>query len=212
MRRRPIKSNAFFYPSQDGDASSLSPVDQANKSIKENEEADNAIINLTQGKYTKKNVETFVTKNNNVNKYYMNTNQTGYGRTLNVPKELPAGIIPGPSYNGAISVGEKCVGPHCAIPVNPTTSYMVKKNLKSAGPPPFATHHFPSTYRLGNNTEIPQGMSKYENKNSLNSGPFNIDVFEETKSNLEYIVNPATNRKVALESIEGRQVLEKFYN
>lgn len=212
MGKTVIKKQAFFYPTQSADTTSLSPTDQANADIKKGEEADNAIINLTQGKYTKQNVETFVSGENNLNKYYMSKiNQTGYGRTLNVPKELPAGVIPGPSYNGAVTIGEKCKGPHCAIPVNPTTSYMVKKNLTSARPPPSANHHFPSTYRLGNNTELPQGMNKYENKNSLNSGPFNIDVFEEPQG-IQYIVNPKTNRKVQVDSFEGRQVLEDFYN
>ena len=206
--KKEIKKNAFFYPSQSGKTSSASPTDQASADIENADKKNRAIIDFTQGKVSE--LETFSNKNN-LNTYYnmSNINQTGYGRTLNIPKELPAGVIPGPSYNGAVTIGEKCVGPHCSIPVNPTTSYMIKKNLQSAGP--HHVQHYPSTYRLGNNTELPQGMSKYTNKNSLNNGPFNIDVID-APSNIEYIINPATNRKVQVDSFEGRYIIEKFYS
>jgi len=205
---RTIKKTAFFYPRQAGETTALSPTDQASADIEKADKKDNAIINLTQGKVSE--LETFSSKNN-LNTYYnmSNINQTGYGRTLNIPKELPAGVIPGPSYNGAVTIGEKCVGPHCSIPVNPTTSYMIKHNLASAGP--HHVQHYPSTYRLGNNTELPQGMSKYSNSNSLNNGPFNIDVMD-APSNVEYIINPATNRKVQVDSSEGKMIIEKFYS
>ena len=49
------------------------------------------------------------------------------------------------------------------------------------------------------------------NKNSLNNGPFNIDVID-APSNIEYIINPATNRKVQVDSFEGRYIIEKFYS
>ena len=61
----------------------------------------------------------------------MSNNINGYGRTLNVPKVLPAGVVPGPSYNGAVTIGEPCEGPHCAIPVKPTTNNYISQNLKN---------------------------------------------------------------------------------
>tara|TARA_Y100000991_G_C21946479_1_gene337679 strand:- start:475 stop:897 length:423 start_codon:yes stop_codon:yes gene_type:complete len=137
-------------------------------------------------------------------------NENTYGRTLNVPKELPAGILPGPSYNGGVTIGEKCSGAHCSIPVTPTSGYMVYNNLRSANPPKEALYHYPSTYRLGNNSDINPNIAKYTGTR-LNPGPFNIEV-RETAETFKYITNPATGIKVNTKSREGRHILEKYIN
>ena len=49
-----IKKNAFFYPSQPENTSSASPSDQANSAINKQDKQNNALINLTEGKITKK--------------------------------------------------------------------------------------------------------------------------------------------------------------
>ena len=64
--------------------------------------------------------------------------QAGGGRTLNIPKYLPAGEIPGPSYNNAVSIGAECNGPHCSSPISPTSLKFYPQN--------------PSMVRLGNSS------------------------------------------------------------
>ena len=119
------------------------------------------------------------------------------GRTINVPKVLPAGIIPNPSYNGAVTIGEKCEGPHCSIP--------------TALPPPGAEFHYPSTFRLGNSSDENPRIGLYQNPGSLNSGPYNISVPKD-KNEYQYIVNPETGFKVKSSSLAGKQILENYKN
>tara|TARA_Y100000385_G_scaffold291025_1_gene366767 strand:- start:45 stop:2879 length:2835 start_codon:yes stop_codon:yes gene_type:complete len=74
---------------------------------------------------------------------------------------------------GGVLISEPCSGPHCAIPVEPTTSNMINNNLKSANPPLDAFTQYPGTNRLGNNTDSMPGISDYVGT-PLNHGPFNI--------------------------------------
>lgn len=91
------------------------------------------------------------------------------GRTLNIPKNPIPGKVPGPTYNGAITIGRKCTGDHCSVPVSREVFNEV--SLRSNREIPF---HSPSLYRPGNNTvNVP--LKKYTNT-GLNKGPFNIDV------------------------------------
>ena len=177
------QNSAFYYPEKNDDDSSLSPAEQANTEINKNNLKNNAIIDLTQGKI--KNItnynylEEFISvKKKNVDSYYMN--QDSNGRTLNVPKVLPPGVVPNASYNGGVTIGEECDGPHCSIPVVPTSQYYIAQNLKSANPPPNATTHFPSTHRLGNNSDVNPYISNYQGT-KLNYGPFNISVVKFSK-------------------------------
>jgi hypothetical protein len=95
-------------------------------------------------------------------------NQRGGGRTIDIP--LPDGTIPGPSYNSAVTIGEACNGPHCAIPVTPSTDAMMA-NLGSAVPG--ANINYPGTDRMGNNAFSMPGISPYTGT-ELNSGPFQM--------------------------------------
>ena len=125
---------AFYYPSKSPKSSGDSPADKVNKAINNSEKKNNAIINLTEGKISKIDKIKFMEQFRNREKYlslYYNMSNKSNGRTLNIPKVLPPGMIPNSSYNGGISIGEKCVGPHCAIPVNPTSGYMINQNLRS---------------------------------------------------------------------------------
>lgn len=182
----------FFNPSQPIDTSSDSPTDMVNKKLKENDYENNSLLDLTQGRY--KTYEDFKNKSD-VPLY--KSSENGYGRTLNVPKQLPAGVVPGPSFNGAVTIGKKCKGNHCSIPVLPTSYNMINRNAQNTEIGN-SLNYYPSTYRLGNNSDIIPGITKYTN-NGLNSGPFNIDVHNSDNS-LEYIVNPKTNRKVKVEN------------
>lgn len=201
-------NSAFYYPKKKSNESSESPDDLVNSEINKQESKNNAIIDLTQGKTNVLSfLETFLSKKN-INTYYMNTHSNG--RTLNVPKELPAGILPTSSYNGGITVGEKCIGPHCSISVPPTTGYLVGSNLKSANPPPGALQQYPSTFRLGNNSDVNPRIKKYQGT-QLNSGPFNIEV-QGTNEEYKYIMNPETGVKVKYNSKEGQKILENYKN
>ena len=99
--------------------------------------------------------------------------QRGSGRTINVPKTSPPNTVPGPSFNGAVTIGEACNGPWCSVPVTPTTTNMTNQNLLSANPPPGANVQYPGTDRLGNNWFAMPGVSEYVGT-QLNPGPFNI--------------------------------------
>lgn len=79
---------------------------------------------------------------------------------------------------GGVLISEPCSGPHCAIPVEPTTSNMINNNLKSANPPLDAFTQYPGTNRLGNNTDSMPGISDYVGT-TLNHGPFNIKCTEQ---------------------------------
>lgn len=179
-----VKKTAFFYPSQPANASSKSPADQANENILKNNAKNNAIINLTEGKmnYNPSIFETFTNKKN-IASYYMNRNNpmnnnnpNREGRTLNVPKIAVPGKVPGPSYNGAVTIGEPCVGGHCPVPAEPTVGYMTYQNLRSANPPPGALTQYASTYRPGNNSDTVPGLGVFRSRSKTNPGPYRIHV------------------------------------
>lgn len=133
--------------------------------------------------------------------------QRGSGRTLNIPKVLEPGVIPGPTHNGGVTVGEACVGAHCSIPVTPTVANYVNKNLMSASPAPKGNVMYPGTNRLGNNSQNMPGISDYVGT-ALNHGPFKIqcaggDVF--TK-----ITNPETGRKISIYGKKGQTILSRY--
>lgn len=133
--------------------------------------------------------------------------QKGSGRTLNVPKVLEPGIIPGPTHNGAVTVGEACVGAHCSIPVTPTVANYVNKNLMSASPPPQGNVMYPGTNRLGNNSQNMPGISDYVGT-ALNHGPFNIQCAGGEA--FTKITNPETGRKVSIYGKIGQTVLSRY--
>ena len=91
------------------------------------------------------------------------------GRTLNIPRNPIAGKVPGPTYNNGITIGRKCAGEHCGVPVSRSIFNEVSTSNNRKIP-----FHSPSLYRPGNNTvNIP--LKKYKNS-GLNKGPFNIDI------------------------------------
>jgi len=70
-----IKKTAFFYPTQDENASAASPTDQANDTIIKKERQNNALINMTEGNLQKK--EGFAT-NNQVDSIHYHQETTEY--------------------------------------------------------------------------------------------------------------------------------------
>jgi len=81
---------------------------------------------------------------------------------------------PAPMYNGGLYTGAPAKGPWAPIPVTPTSTNMIMKNLKSANPPPGAMSQYVGTNRLGNNYTAMPGVNWYSNKGSVNKGPFAI--------------------------------------
>lgn len=209
-----LSKTAFFYPSQSNKSTGESPGEKVNSQINDSEKKNNAIINLTQGKISNmKNVkylERFKNREKNLTTYYNMSNKSN-GRTLNVPKVLPAGMVPNASFNGAVTIGEKCEGPHCSIPVIPTTGYYTNQNLRSANPPQGALQMYASTFRLGNNSDVNPGITKFVNGTSQNPGPFNIEV-PVSGDEFKYIINPVSGNKVNVNSLEGQQILESYRN
>ena len=91
------------------------------------------------------------------------------GRTLNIPRNPVAGKVPGATYNGGVTIGRKCRGKHCSVPVSRTIFNEVSMIANREIP-----FHSPSLYRPGNNTvNVP--LKKYTNT-GMNKGPFNIDI------------------------------------
>ena len=92
---------------------------------------------------------------------------------------------PPPSYNAGLygaSIGQDPLtangpqfnGPWGNVPVTPTTTNMINKNLVSAEPPPGATQQYVGTNRQGNNFTAMPGINWYNTTNQSNPGPFNL--------------------------------------
>ena len=85
------------------------------------------------------------------------------GKKINIPVDVNSKIplelrwndeltaAPEPMPNGGIFGGAQAVGPYASIPVTPTTTNLINKNLRSANPPPGAIQQAVGTIRLGNN-------------------------------------------------------------
>ena len=106
----------------------------------------------------------------------MSNNNNIYGRTLTkLFNFTSSNKIPPATPNGAVTVGKKCVGGHCAIPVTPTTSNYIHNNLPSekqsnilknvhkVNSVPGAKYSYPGTNRLGNNYMEMPGITFYKN-------------------------------------------------
>ena len=85
---------------------------------------------------------------------------------------------PEPVPNGGIFGGPQAVGPYASIPVTPTTTNLINKNLRSANPPPGATEQYPGTNRDGNNYVPMPGVYWYNDTHPINKGPYSMKVVE----------------------------------
>jgi hypothetical protein len=98
------------------------------------------------------------------------------GRTLNTPPvPLPAGQMPGPSYNAGLYTGPMCSGPQCNGPVRPTQNnyFYVSTSHLTPGQQKLLPYQTPYSNRLGNSTDIDlPALIKYIPNNS--TGPYNI--------------------------------------
>jgi hypothetical protein len=81
---------------------------------------------------------------------------------------------PLPQYQGGIYTGPQAYGPWGVIPVTPTTSNIIHKNLVSSSPPPGANVQYQGTNHLGNNFSSMPGVSWYNNTTEMNPGQFRI--------------------------------------
>ena len=137
---------------------------------------------------------------------------SGGGRTLNVPKHLPQNVVPGPSYNGAVTTGIPCQGGHCSIPVTPQVDYLINKNLSNGTlppPPPLAKYNYPGTHRLGNNYFKMPGIGNYVGTEQ-NPGPFEMNVIQGGGSLYQYITHPRTKKMYNINSHKGKHILQKY--
>lgn len=88
---------------------------------------------------------------------------------------------PDPAPNGGLFSGPQAVGPHASIPVIPTATNMINKNLLSANPPPGASEQYPGTNRLGNNYIPMPGVYWFNDTHPINTGPYAIKVTQSKK-------------------------------
>ena len=182
-------SKAYMNPSIDSDSHG-SPMDQAIRQHDTQQKTNNNALYLSSGK---------------------NPKATGGGRTLNIPKTLPVNQVPGPSYNGAVTIGEACIGAHCSIPVTPQVSNMINNNLRSANPPPGAIINYPGTVRLGNNSFNMPGVQDYVGTET-NPGPFEIQCGAGSTNAFKYITHPVSRKTHLVTSVQGRKIINKYIN
>jgi len=131
--------------------------------------------------------------NNNlsaVNNDSMLINNTSKNIPVDVESEIPLHLrwnninteAPPPPVNGGLFSGEQEVGPHASIPVVPTATYMISKNLLSANPPPGATEQYVGTNRSTNNYVPMPGVYWYNDTHPINKGPYSMKVVEKKKN------------------------------
>ena len=186
---------AFMDPTIDADAHG-SPMDQSIRQLEAQQASDNQLLDLSSGRAPE-------------------DGQIAGGRTLNIPKTTPHHKLPGPSYNGAVTIGEPCQGGHCSLPVTPSDSNLIHNNLRSANPPPGATVNYPGTNRLGNNSLKMPGIDNYTGTES-NPGPFNIKCAsfqcggDRDSNPFQYIIHPLTRKRYDVTSRKGIHLLNKY--
>lgn len=78
--------------------------------------------------------------------------------------------------NGGLYSGPQAVGPHASIQVAPTATNYIFNNLRSANPPPGATHQFVGTNRLGNNYVPMPNVYWLNNKEKGQDNKYSIKV------------------------------------
>jgi len=83
----------------------------------------------------------------------------------------PQEAAPPPAYNAGLYTGAPFAGPWGNVPVTPTTSHHINKNLASAEPPPGATFQYPGTNHSGNNFSTMPGVNWFQNGTN---GPYRI--------------------------------------
>jgi hypothetical protein len=185
-----MSQQAYMNPSIEADSHG-SPMEQAINQYNEQQNNENNALYLSSGM----------------------SHQSGGGRTLNIPKYLPTNKIPGPSYNGAVTIGEVCQGVHCSIPVTPTSENLIHNNLQSANPPPGATLNYPGTNRFGNNQINMPGVHTYSGTEN-NPGPFNIHCSNMqhggSVSLFKYITHPETKKVYHIRSKKGKSIIKKY--
>ena len=87
----------------------------------------------------------------------------------------PNSKAPPPQHNAGLYTGPAFNGPWGNIPVTPTTTNMINKNLLSANPPPGAIYQYPGNIRPGNNWQSMIGVNKFISDNKINWGPYMIN-------------------------------------
>ena len=75
---------------------------------------------------------------------------------------------PQPSLNGGLYTGQPFApgAPWANVPVTPEGTYMTHVNLRSAHPPPGASHQYAGSIRPGNNLQEMPGVSMLSDKHA----------------------------------------------
>ena len=95
--------------------------------------------------------------------------ESSVGTPVDVPSKVPPGsqwnspyeMAPPPPHNGGLYTGPPASGPWTSIPVTPTTSEYINRNLRSASGTPDSLTQYPNTNRLGNNFSTMPGVSNF---------------------------------------------------
>ena len=126
----------------------------------------------------------------NLNDAYNPIVKSNNDKKLNIPVDVNSKVplelrwndeitaAPESPPNGGLFGGPQAVGPYASIPVVPTATNMINKNLRSANPPPGATQQYPGTNRYGNNYIPMPGVYWYNDTHPINKGPYAMKVVQ----------------------------------
>ena len=190
---------AFYYPLEESSISSAPPSHKLNKQLNILNNNHNNIIELAEGKTTN------IRQSGGYSRAQRRVVKRTHGRQSAGYSSTQQSV--GKTTNGGLNIGDKCVGGHCAIHIEPTSINLIHNNLLSANPPPNANIHYP-VQRQGN-YQMP-GISNYLGT-KLNPGPFNLlGSGKPINSTYNYIINPLTNRKVKITTSLGKKIINNY--
>lgn len=132
--------------------------------------------------------------------------QSGSGRTINIPKELPSGVIPGSSFNNGNTIGSPCLGSHCGVSITPTAYNYNNRIIPSIeGSPPGVKSQINNFDRLGNNTSHEGNFNIYTGT-KLNSGPFMLQCAGKGMS----IMDPNNLKEYSIFTKRGKKIIKNY--
>tara|TARA_B100000575_G_C23143394_1_gene666283 strand:+ start:5082 stop:5603 length:522 start_codon:yes stop_codon:yes gene_type:complete len=157
----PNTSVSFAQPTVDENATSAPLEDQAIAQNDKEDKKNNFLVNLTEGNVT------FAEPFTNCSTMYPYANAYTSTNIKSAYRDVRYSMQ---------NRNSNTIYPYNTNYEKYTAYHMHNNVLASANPPPEAKRQLPSTFRLGNNSDINHDMKPYVNPNKLNSGPFNISM------------------------------------
>jgi hypothetical protein len=151
--------------------SNKTPSQNVNEEINKNNKEAIQRLKLTEGK-----IASLSTTEGFVPYPIINSSKYPPGRTIFIPKNVQAGVIPPSSYNNGWGTGAPCNGPHCGPSPIPTMSGMQQNMMSASMMAQFGSKQFAPTMREGNSTDTITNYNMYIHGTSTNPGPYRLKV------------------------------------